>query len=432
MSIYDEILANAEIPKFAPASLSFDTSYIEDVEKAVLDSLAGSGVMKRVKPGASIAIAVGSREIDQVATMVKLVIQEVKKAGGIPFIVPSMGSHAGANAEGQTALLKNFGISEESMGVPIRSSMETNHVGVTEDGLEVRIDSYASGADGIILIARIKPHTSFRGKVESGLMKMMAIGLGKQYGAALCHQLGFPGMGDNVWNFGRVVLAKKPILFGLAVVENSIHKPYRIEAIPSEEFEDREPPLLVEAKSLIPKIPFKDIDLLIVDEMGKEYSGTGMDLNVIGRNSHLGSSDPNPQIITVFDLTDNSHGNASGMGSADVITERFEKKIDRVAGYVNGITVKECSSLRMPAVMENERQAIKVCINSYVPEIKPEKIRAIWIHNTLDLRRIFISEGLLEEAKAVKTIEILGPPEELDFDGQGNIKRRPGESWNRI
>ena len=427
MSIYDEILASAEIPKFAPVEYSFDTGYIEDVEKSLLDTLTQSGVMNKVKPGASIAIAVGSREIDHVAAIVKTIILEVKKAGGVPFIVPSMGSHAGANAEGQTSLLRNFGITEEAMGVPIKSSMETTHVGMTDDGLEVRIDRFAGEADGIILVARVKPHTSFRGNVESGLMKMLAIGLGKQHGAALCHQLGFDSMGVNVWNFGKVMIAKKPVLFGLAIVENSIHKTYHIEAVPSEKFEEREPPLLVEAKSLIPKIPFEDIDLLIVDEMGKEYSGTGMDLNVIGRNSHLGPSIPNPKRIAVFDLTDNSHGNASGMGSADVITERFEKKIDRVAGYVNGITVKECAGLRMPAVMENERQALKLCINSLIPEIKATELRAVWIHNTLDLRRIYVSEGLLPEVKAQKAMKILGSPEELEFDDKGNISKRPGQ-----
>jgi len=426
VSIYDEILASAGIPKFAPVKYRFETEYIGDIETAIHESLAKTGVMKRVKPGASIAIAVGSREIDRVAVMVKLIIDEVKKAGGAPFIVPSMGSHAGASAEGQTELLKNFGITEDTMGVPIKSSMETEHVGMTEDGLEVRIDRNASQADGIILITRVKPHTSFRGKVESGLMKMMAIGLGKQYGAALCHQLGFSCMGENVWNFGRVILEKKPVLFGLAVVENSIHKIIRVETVPSEEFEAREPELLVEAKSLIPRIPFKDIDMLVVDEMGKEYSGTGIDLNVVGRNSYLGPSDPNPARIAVFDLTDKSHGNASGLGTVDVITEKFEKKIDRVAGYVNGITVKECEGLKTPAVMENERQALKLCIYTLIPEKKPEELRAVWIHNTTDLSRMYVSEGLLKEVEAVEAMEIIGPPEELEFDGQGNIARRPG------
>lgn len=426
MSIYDEVLASAEIPRFAPVRYHIDTPHIDDVEGVARDTLAVTGVLSEVRPGASIAIAVGSREIDRVALLVKTVIGEVQKAGGVPFIVPAMGSHAGADAARQKALLAGFGITEAAMGVPIRSSMETVHVGYTDDGLEVRIDKNASEADGIILVARVKPHTSFRGRVESGLMKMMAIGLGKQYGASLCHQLGFACMGRNVWNFGRVVVEKMPVLFGLAVVENNRHRAFRIEAVPAARFEEREPELLCEARGLMPGIPFKDIDLLIVDEMGKEYSGTGMDLNVIGRNEQLGPSGPNPRRIAVFDLTDKSHGNASGMGSADVITKKFEDKIDRAAVYVNGITIREINALKMPGVMENERLALKLCLYTTLPDTPAEKRRAVWIHNTLDLGLLYVSEGLLPEVAGVENMEVLGPPEALEFDENGNIARRPG------
>ena len=426
MSIYDEIFSSTEIPKFAPVKYSIDATYIDDAVQTVRETLAQSKAIQKIKPGASIAIAVGSREIDRLSDIVKTLINEIKQAGGNPFIVPAMGSHAGANAEGQTALLRNFGITEEAMGVPIRSSMETMHVGMTDDGLEVRIDRNAYESDGIVVVARVKPHQSFRGKVESGLMKMLAIGLGKQYGASLCHQLGFPAMGKNVWDFGREIIAKTPVMFGLAIVETSRHKACRIEAINSEDFEAREPGLLVEAKSLMPTIPFENIDLLIVDEMGKEYSGTGMDLNVIGRNAPGLDFSPNPSKIAVFDLTEKSHGNASGMSTADVITEKFEKKIDRVPVYVNAITVRSCEGMRTPAVMANEQLALKLCLYTLVPQKPPEKIRAVWIHNTLDLERVYVSEGLLEETKGVEKMEILGVPEELSFDTGGNISRRPG------
>lgn len=428
MSIYDEVLASARIPRFAPVRYHIDTPHIEDVPGAVAATLDETGLMARVRPGMSVALAVGSREIDGVAGIVRTVVDGVKAAGGKPFIVPAMGSHAGADPAGQAALLAGFGITEAAMGAPVRSSMETVHVGTTEDGLEVRIDKNAGEAEGIILIARVKPHTSFRGRVESGLMKMMAIGLGKQYGASLCHQLGFAAMGRNVWNFGRVVLAKMPVLFGVAVVENNRHRACRVEAVPAEKFEEREPELLTEARSLLPGIPFQNIDLLVVDEMGKEYSGTGMDLNVIGRNEQLGPSDPNPKRIAVFDLTDKSRGNASGMGGADVITKKFEDKIDRAAVYVNGITIRETNALKTPGVMENERLALKLCIYTTLPGRPAGEYRAVWIHNTLDLGLLYVSEGLLEEAGKVGKMEVLGPPEELQFDGDGNIIRRK-DQW---
>jgi hypothetical protein len=419
-------MASAEIPKFAPIKYNIDSPHIDDVEQAVMDTLAQTGVMNRVKRGASIAITVGSREIDRIDLIIRIIVREVKKTGGIPFIVPAMGSHGGADADNQVKLLRNFGITEENVGAPIRSTIETVHVGMTEDNLEVHIDRYAAEADGIIVIGRVKPHTSFKGKVESGLMKMLAIGLGKPYGAALCHQLGFPNMGMNVWNFGQVILDKMPVLFGLAIVDNNRHKIFRIEAILSERIMEREPELLKEARSLLPAIPFKDIDLLIVDEMGKEYSGTGMDMNVTGRCSQLGNSGPNPARLAVLNLTDNSHGNSAGMDEADVITKRFENKIDRLSVYVNSITVREINGLRMPAVMDNDRLAIKLCLFTRLPAKETKKLRAVWIHNTLNLEHMYVSEGLLAEVAQTEKMEIIGPAQDIVFDSEGNISEKPG------
>lgn len=427
IELYEEMMAGVSIPKFAPVEYEVKVEHseaIEGIEKAIVEEIARTGVLKGVKPGSSIAITAGSREIDRIVQILRCVADEIKKAGGEPFIVPSMGSHGGADPVGQVKLLENFGITEEAIGVPVISSLETVSVGATEGGLDVRIDRCAAEADGIVVVGRVKPHTNFRGKVESGLMKMMAIGLGNPYGAALCHQLGMENMEKNVWDFGNVIIQNASIVFGLAIVENNEHRACLIEAVPAEYIPVREPELLVMAKSLMSRIPFNDIDLLIVEETGKEFSGTGMDMNVTGRNSKLGDSQPAPKRIAALDLTDHSEGNAAGIHEADVITERFEGKIKRRAVYVNAITVREIEGLRTPAVMPNDRLALKLCIMTLLPEKETKKIRAVWIKNTLNLGRFMVSEGLLEEAARNNETCIVGEPEEILFDGQGNILKK--------
>jgi hypothetical protein len=356
--------------------------------------------------------------------IIRILVEKVKAARATPFIVPAMGSHGGGDAESQTELLGNFGITEDRIGAEIRSSVETEFVGRTEEGLEVRIDKNAARADGIIVVGRVKPHTSFRGKVESGLMKMMAIGLGKPYGAFLCHQLGFSNMGKNVWDFGNVILKHKPVLFGLALIDNKHHRLCRIEASPAENIPAREPELLEEARKLMPVIPFENIDLLIVDEIGKEYSGTGMDMNVTGRST-FGDYGPAPKRIAVLDLTDRSRGNAVGIGEADVITERLEKKIDRKSVYVNAITVREIGGLRVPAVMPSDRLSIQLCLHTLLPPRDPSELRAVWIHNTLHPERMLLSEGLMKEASEKNHVRIAGPPQEINFDKNGNVVQTP-------
>ncbi|MDR1028881.1 MAG: nickel-dependent lactate racemase [Clostridiales Family XIII bacterium] len=425
MDIYEEMMKTAEIPRFAPIVYDLPSARIEDVPAELLRELYKPGVMDRIKPGDAIAITAGSREIDGIVPILRTIADEVRKVGGKPFIVPAMGSHGGADASRQTLLLGELGINEHSVGAPIRSSVETCRVGTTDDGLEVRVDRYAFESDGIIVVGRIKPHTSFRGEVESGLMKMMAIGLGKPYGAALCHQLGFPAMGENIRKFGTLILKNAPILFGVALIDDSKHRISKIEAIPKEDIPEREPVLLRIAKKRMPAIPFRPIDLLIIDEMGKEYSGTGMDMNITGRSSQLGDTGPAPKRIAVLDLTDHSRGNAAGVNEADVITRRFEEKIDRASLYVNSITVREIDGLRIPAVMENDRLAIKLCIFTILPSVKTEKIRAVWIHNTLQLERMYISEGLLREAQTHEMIRIRGPLREVRFDALGNVREYP-------
>ena len=431
MSIYGELLKPIDVPKFFQVFYDLTSPEVENVSDTLRKSLAEARVIDRIRPGNSVAITAGSREIDHIVPILKTLVDGVKTAGGRPFIVPAMGSHGGADAELQTALLAELGITEASVGAEIVSSIETVAVGYTEDGLEVRIDKNAADADGIIVVGRVKPHTSFRGQVESGLMKMLAIGLGKPYGAMLCHQLGFENMGQNVWNFGNVILKNSKVLFGVAIVDNNRHKIASIEAIPAEKIPLREPDLLIEAKNLMPSIPFNSIDLLIVEEMGKEYSGTGMDMNVTGRCSQLGNFGPAPKRICALDLTCHSRGNASGIGEADIITERFEQKIDRRSVYVNAITVRDIGGMKIPAVMPNDCLAIKLGIHTILPKIDTGKLRIVIIKNTLQLDHMYLSEGLLEEAYVCKKIKVLEEPHELVFDSSGNINFKAGRGETR-
>lgn len=266
--IYTQLLSSIQFPPFLAMEYIATQPAVESPEQAAYDAVHTCPDIARVRPGETVALTAGSREVYDIVGILRGVIRAVREQGGVPFIVPAMGSHGGATAEGQVRVLEHFGITEEALGVEIRSSMETVLVGHTEDGYPVHLDRIANAADHIIPIGRVKPHTDFRGPVESGVMKMLAIGLGKQYGASLCHKLGFPNMGKSVWNFGSVILENCRVLMGLAVVENGEHRTARIEGIPAAQIRKREPELLVYAKSLMPRIPFDNLDVLLVSEIG--------------------------------------------------------------------------------------------------------------------------------------------------------------------
>jgi hypothetical protein len=286
----------------------------------VADTIARRRAADRVRPGDVVAIAAGSRGISNHDEIVRSVARELLARGAKPFIFPAMGSHGGATAEGQRDLLAGYGITEEAMGVPVVSSMETVQVGVTPHGLPVRIAAPAAAADWIVPVGRVKPHTDFRGRHESGLIKMLAIGCGKQYGANICHMQGFPHMARNIWEIAKAVLAPGKVLFGLAILEDASHGTWSLTAVPGEHFDEEDALLLEEAKALVPRIPFEKIDLLVLSEIGKDISGASMDPNVTGRSAVMGASRPFAERIVALDLTDASHHNATGVGNADITT----------------------------------------------------------------------------------------------------------------
>ena len=415
------IVGKQSIPKFFKIRQRFDDFKILDIEDEIQKKLQRSGTLDRIKPGQSIAITAGSRGVANIDKITKYIVDAVKSQGANPFIVPTMGSHGGATAEGQKEVLETNGITEKIMGCPIRSSMETVQVGVSEFGKPVRIDKYANEADGIIVVGRVKFHTAFTGKYESGLLKMITIGLGKQFGAEICHADSFKYMEKNVTSIAREALKQCKIIFGLALVENAYDETMRIEAIPAEKFFDEEPALLEVAKSNMASILFKEFDVLIVDEVGKNISGSGMDPNITG-------SFPTPyktggaikQRIVVLDISEESHGNGTGLGAADFTVQRAFDKMDFEMTYPNALTAVVTLNAKLPITLANDMLAIKAAIQT-CSGIDCNNARIVRIKNTLELGEILISEGLLEEAKINPRIEVLEEPVELPFDENGNL-----------
>ncbi len=375
----------------------------------------------RVKPGMRIAITAGSRGIANVALTTKCIADFVKSRGAFPFIVPAMGSHGGATAEGQRAILEGYGITEEYVGCPILSSMEVKKIGVNEEGGDVYIDKNAAEADGIILGCRIKPHTAFRGAYESGMMKMMAIGLGKQYGAEVCHEAGFKNMAKNVPLFGKCIIKNAPVLFAVPTIENAFDETCRIVAVAAEEIEEQEPALLQEAFRYMPRILVDSCDVLIVDQIGKNFSGDGMDPNITGTFcTPYATGGIDAQRVVVLDLSPETHGNGIGLGYSSATTKRVFDQLDLASMYPNAITCTVLGGVRIPIVMESDREAIQVCIKS-CNKIDKRNPRVVRIPNSLHLEHIMLSEAYLEEAKANPDLTIESEPAYLPFDEDGNL-----------
>ncbi|HID57477.1 TPA: DUF2088 domain-containing protein [Candidatus Poribacteria bacterium] len=405
----------------------FPRPVVRDIPLRIRRELKRIGFNERIGSGDSIAITVGSRGIANMPLILKSLVAELKSIGAHPFILPAMGSHGGATAEGQKAVLEDYGITERSIGVPIRSSMDVLKVGHLPDGSPVYLDKLAAEADGIVVLNRIKPHTDFVGRIGSGLMKMMAIGLGKKRGAELYHRLFFKhGFEKTIRWAAREVLRRCKVKFGIGIIENAYEETADIVALPPEEIEEGEEKLFAKAKELSGRLPFEDLDVLIVDKMGKDISGTGMDTNVIGRMMQNFEPEPEkPDIlrIVVLDLTDRSHGNAVGMGLADFTTARLVSKIDRKATYTNSITSLGPQKSRIPLYLDTDREAIEAAFAT-VGIREPKECRAVHIRSTLHLHLIEISESLLEEAEEREDLEIISGPEPLRFDEGGNLISR--------
>jgi hypothetical protein len=411
-------------PKMHRIRQSFDRTQVKDVAGTVKAELAGFGFHRKVKKGQRVAMTAGSRGIANMSVILKSVVEFLKSLGAEPFIFPAMGSHAGATAEGQTALLAHYQITEAFTGAPVISSMEVVQISQTEDGVPVYIDRQASQADWIVVINRIKPHTKFKAPIESGLMKMMAIGMGKQQGAEYYHKAAIPYTFQKIIiDAGREVIKLAPILCGLGIVENGYDQTAKILALRPEEIEPQEKELLTLAKKMLPQLPFNDIDLLIVDEIGKDVSGTGMDPNVTGRNRDILGVFPHPtkiKRIFVRDFTKNSGGNALGLGFADLTTKRLVDKINYPVTYMNCITAISLEKGAVPMHFETDRQAMEVGLGS-IGLIPPEETKIVRIKNTLHLDEVEVSTAYQPEFKNRPDLEVLAGPLPMEFDKLGNL-----------
>ena len=426
METITELIQNVPIPKMVKVRQHFDDAHIppEDLAGIITRELDRPEIGGKILPGQRIAITCGSRGINHYALMARAIVDFVKSKGAEPYIVAAMGSHGGATAEGQTQILTDYGITEENMGCPIKSSMETVQIGLSGVRRQpVFIDKNASEADGILLFNRVKPHTSFRGPYESGLMKMMAIGLGKQHGAESIHHQSPGIMHELVEEYGRTIMENCPVLGGIAIVENAYDETYLVKGLSPEEIITEEPKLKELSYQTIAHLLFDKCDVLVVDKIGKNFSGDGMDPNISGRfvQPKYCSGGIEAEKVVVLDLSDETHGNAQGIGLAEVTTRRLFNKMKLEMTYPTGVTNTFLHLMKIPMIMDNDREALQLALCCCPDAEDQENLKMIRIPNTAHIDDIEISEGLLPLAKANPDIEILTEPYDLPFDEQGNL-----------
>jgi hypothetical protein len=421
MDVFQSILGSTPIPPLYKVRQSFPRPRVENVKEELMAKLHGSGLLDKLSKGAKVAITVGSRGISNQPLIVRSLVEELKRRGAEPFIVPAMGSHGGATAAGQRDLLIRMGFGEKAIGAPIRSGMEVVDLGTTQGGYPVFMDRCAYEADGVVVLNRIKPHVSFRGRYESGLMKMIAIGLGKQRGAEACHDAGFGEMAENIYDIARTILDRCNILLGIGLLENPYHETCSIEVLDAGEIAEKEPELQERAKQLQAKLYFSSLDVLIVDEIGKEISGTGMDNNVIGRyTTPYPTGGTKITRIAVLSLTADTHGNANGLGVADFTTRRVFDAFRFDQTYPNSLTSTATASVKIPMVLDSDRLAIRAAIKTCnVPD--KQNVRLVRIRNTLKLDEIHVSPALLAEVEGTQDMSLVGEPQAVRFDERGNI-----------
>lgn len=420
MNILDDLLSGVSVPPLARVRQIFPRPRLDDVAATVRHELCKPGILAAVKPGDSVAVTVGSRGIANLPLIIREIVAIFKQAGANPFIVPAMGSHGGATSAGQTHVLAGLEITAETVGAPIRASMEVVNLAAAAEQ-PAYFDRIAYTADHIVVVGRVKLHTSFRGSYESGIVKMISIGLGKQKGAELCHRLGLEKMSERIAGIARIALAKTRILCGVALLENGYDETCRIVAIPANRILADEPALLAEARGYMPQIYPKKNDVLIVDEMGKNISGTGMDPNILERYTTANLPDSDKfQRIAVLALTRETQGNFNGLGLADICTRRLYEQMNFAETYPNPLTSRVPRSVKIPMVLDNDRQVIQAAIQTCI-NVDPQNVRMIRIKNTLQLEEIWISPALLPEARCHPNLEVLEKPAPLLYDEAGNL-----------
>jgi len=417
------LLRDVPLPRMFHASQKFPDKHIEreDIEKTIFEEIRRSGMSERIRPGMRIAITAGSRGIRNVDEITRSVVACVRSYGAEPFIVPAMGSHGGATAEGQRELLAGYGITEEAMGCPILSSMETVLLGYSELGKPVYMDRNAYESDGVILSCRLKPHNAFRGPVESGPCKMMTVGLGKQKGAEQVHSDGMDIIARNIPTMAKVTLGTGKILFAIPCLENAYDQTMMFEAIPAEKILEREPELLKIAFANMPSILVGSGDVLIVDRIGKNFSGTGVDPNITGTfSTPYASGGVQVQRTCFLDLTEESHGNSLGIGLASAITRRIFDQIDADAMYTNCMTSTVIKSAMVPCVMSTDKEAIQFCVRT-CNRIDKEHPKIIRIQNSLHVGQVMLSEAYYADVMAgnYTGLQALDAPEDMTFDQNG-------------
>jgi len=414
--------ASVRLPQVYCIRQQFEGPTVDDIPGAVKEELGKLDLVEKIRPGETVAITGGSRGIANIDTILKAVADQMKALGARPFIIPAMGSHGGGTAEGQIEVLARYGVTEQAMSCPIRATMDVVEIGRSEFGIPVFLDRYAAEADHIAVVNRVKLHTKFIGKVESGLMKMCLIGLGKREGARAYHRaIDRHSWDEIVGSVAGIVREKAPIAFGLAILENAFEQTARLAAVRPEDFPTVEPELLKQSADMMAQLPFHDVDLLIVDEMGKDISGTGMDTNITGRK------DNSPmQVLRLFvrDLTEKTHGNAQGIGLADFTTRRLASKIDFRQLYINSQTAYRTDTPKVPMTFDTDREVINVAMDM-IGLSPPEDAKIVWIKNTLELADIIVSEAYLSRVAEHDNLTVVGGPFEIEFDSEGNLARPP-------
>ena len=404
---------------------NFNRMKIEDLFEHIHQSFKKSDLKNRIKPGDKIGITVGSRGITNIKLIVKNIISELKNINASPFILPAMGSHGGANSEGQKEVLASYGITEREMGVPIMASMDVIQIGKVENKIPIYFSKIAMESDGIIALNRVKMHTDFKSNlIESGMSKILAIGLGKAKGASSIHSLGVYGLKNVIPQAAELIIKKAPIIQGIGILENSYDQTMKISFVPPEDIIKVDSELLKKSKKVMPTLPIENLDIVITQEMGKNISGTGFDTNVIGRlyiNGEKESMKPMIKRLIVFDLTEESHGNALGIGLADITTRKLVDKINYKDMYANTITSTFLNRAKIPIIADTEKEAIEIALKTCW-ELEQNNLKLLIMKNTLELEYLYVSKAAWDEIKDDKNIDACGEWEKLAFAENGKMR----------